>query len=278
MRSGADRSWEEISQTLLGNPQDASLRIAILAAHPDDETIGASSLPARFPSAVVIYLTDGAPRNSKLWSPDFRGTREQYASLRRAEAERALSIVGVSPHQIHWFGALDQEAIFNAGNLARSLSDVLATLEPDVLITHPYEGGHPDHDSAALIARLATLQLDQEQTPSLVEMTSYHARDCQCITGEFLALDAECVEAFIDLSPAERERKRNMFAAYASQKLVLSSFGSDRERFRRAPDYDFSRPPHEGKLWYECMGWPMTGDQWRALAAECRARREYACH
>jgi LmbE family N-acetylglucosaminyl deacetylase len=278
MRSRADRSWQAVSQTLLASSQNTSLRIAVLAAHPDDETIGASSLLARFPDTAVIYLTDGAPRDSKLWSPDFRGTREEYASLRRAEAARALSIVGVSPHQIHCLDAVDQEAIFNAGNLARSLTEALATFEPDVLITHPYEGGHPDHDSAALIARLANFQLDQEQTPSLVEMTSYYARDCQCITGQFLEFGGQREDVCVELSPNQRERKRKMFSAHASQKLVLSSFGTDRERFRKAPDYDFSRPPHEGKLWFECMGWPMTAEQWRALAARCMARQEYACH
>ena len=278
MRSRADRSCQELSQTLLENPQKASLRIAVLAAHPDDETIGASSLLARFPSSAVIYLTDGAPHDSKLWSPEFRGTREEYASLRRAEAERALGIAGVSPHQIYWLGAVDQEAIFSAGDLARNLAETLATLQPDVLITHPYEGGHPDHDSAALISSIAADQLHAEQMPSLVEMTSYHARNCQCVTGEFLNLNADRNEVCIDLSAAESERKRNMFSVYASQKLVLSSFGTGPERFRRAPDYDFSRPPHEGKLWYECMGWQMTGEQWRVLAAKCMARREYACH
>ena len=277
MKSRADRTWQELSHLLLANPENASLRIAVLAAHPDDETIGASSLLARFPESVVIYLTDGAPRDNKLWSPEFHGTREEYAFLRRVEAERALGIAGVSPRQIRWLGAVDQEAIFSTGDLAHSLAEVLATLQPDVLITHPYEGGHPDHDSAALIACLAAAQLDPERTPSLVEMTSYHAHNCQCVTGEFLNLDA-VQEVCIDLSPDERERKRSMFSAYASQKLVLSSFGTDRERFRRAPDYDFSRPPHDGKLWYECMGWPMTGEQWRAHAAQCMARQEYACH
>ena len=276
MRSRADRTWQELSQTLRANSQNASLRIAVLAAHPDDETIGASSLLARFPESAVIYLTDGAPRDSKLWSPGFRGTREEYASLRRAEAERALGIPGISARQIHWLGAVDQETIFSAAGLARSLAEVLARLQPDVLITHPYEGGHPDHDSAAVIARIAAAQGDPEQTPSLVEMTSYHARNCQCVTGEFLHLRRERAEVCIDLSPADRERKRNMFSAYASQKLVLSSFGTDRERFRKAPDYDFSRPPHEGKLWYECMGWAMTGEQWRVLA-KCTSRQEYAC-
>jgi N-acetylglucosamine malate deacetylase 2 len=276
MRSRADRSWQELSQTLLGNPENASLRIAVLAAHPDDETIGASSLLARLPSVAVIYLTDGAPRDSKLWSPDFRGSRDEYSSLRRAEAERALAIAGVNSGQIHWLGAVDQDAILSAADLARSLADVLAKFEPDVLITHPYEGGHPDHDAAALVVRLGTAHLDAEQTPLLIEMTSYHARSCQCISGEFLS--AEGVrEVCIELSSVERGRKRNMFAAYASQKLVLSSFGTDRERFREAPQYNFSRPPHDGKLWYECMGWRMTGEQWRALASQSMARQEHAC-
>lgn len=275
MRSRADRSWQELSQTLLANPENASLRIAVLAAHPDDETIGASSLLARFPAA-VIYLTDGAPRDSKLWSPEFRGTRDEYASVRRSEAERALAIAGVRSDQVHWLGAVDQAAIFSAGDLARSLAEVLAKFEPDVLITHPYEGGHPDHDAAALVARLSTAHLDLKQIPLLAEMTSYHARSCQCITGEFLNGDA-LRDVCIEFSPAERERKRMMFAAYASQKLVLSSFGTDPERLREAPQYNFSRPPHDGKLWYECMGWQMTGEQWRAIASQSMERQEYAC-
>ena len=277
MRSRADRSWQELSHTLLANTADASPRVAVLAAHPDDETIGASSLLARFPSSAVIYLTDGAPRDSRLWSPEFCGTRDEYAARRRSEAERALEIAGLPAGQIHWLGAIDQEAIFGAKELARRLADVVAKIKPDMLMTHPYEGGHPDHDSAAFIACLATASMGQEQSPLLVEMTSYHARDCQCVSGEFLEPGTE-EEICIYLSPAERQQKRSMFAAYASQRLVLSSFGDDREPFRKAPDYDFSRPPHDGKLWYECMGWQMTGEQWRSQAVQCLARQEYACH
>ena len=277
MRSRADRSWKEVSESLLANPATASPRIAVLAAHPDDESIGASSLLARFPSTAVIYLTDGAPRDSQLWSSEFRGTRDEYAGLRRAEAEHALGIAGLLPSQIHWLGAVDQESIFRAKEQAHRLAEVLAKPKPDVLITHPYEGGHPDHDSAAFIARLATASMEPEQRPLLVEMTSSHVRNSPCVNGVFLNPQLE-QELCIDLSPTERERKLSMFAAYVSQKLVLSSFGVDCERFRNAPHYDFSLAPHDGKLWYECMGWQMTGEQWRALAAQCIARREYACH
>jgi hypothetical protein len=69
-----------------------------------------------------------------------------------------------------------------------------------------------------------------------------------------------------------------MLDAYASQRLVLESFPIDRERLRLAPEYDFSETPHEGKLWYECMGWPMTGGRWRDLAtAAINEIQEHSC-
>ena len=73
-------------------PHEQALRLAVLAAHPDDETIGASALLARFPQSLIIYLTDGAPRDRNLWPPGMAGEREQYAAVRRREAAEALGI------------------------------------------------------------------------------------------------------------------------------------------------------------------------------------------
>jgi len=151
--------------------------------------------------------------------------------------------------------------------LACRLSELLRRVEVDVLVTHPYEGGHPDHDTAALVAHLAIHTLCRESAPLLVEMTSYHANDRQCVSGMFLNPDTD-QELQLHLSEAERTRKADMFAAYASQRRVLGGFPIDHERFRAAPEYDFTGAPHPGKLWYECMAWPMTGRQWRALAME----------
>jgi len=267
MRSRDNQSWQGLASILRENGCDVGVRIAILAAHPDDETIGASALLPRFRNVLVIYLTDGAPRNRGLWSPDFHGSREAYSSLRRAEAQRALSLAGVSGSQIDWLGAVDQEAIFNADHLACRLAQFLSRIDVDVLVTHPYEGGHPDHDTAALVAHLAIHQLCRESGTLLVEMTSYHAQDGQCVAGKFLNGDTD-QELQLRLSEAERTRKAGMFAAYASQRGVLGGFAINHECFRVAPEYDFSRPPHQGKLWYECMAWATTGQQWRAVALE----------
>jgi N-acetylglucosamine malate deacetylase 2 len=278
MNSRADQDrWREQLSRLLASPIDRSIRIAVLAAHPDDETIGASALLAHSNNPFVIYLTNGAPRDKKLWPPDFTGTREEYAALRRMEAMAALSYVGIGDEQVCWLGVVDQESIFQAAELANRLSELLARRRPDVLLTHPYEGGHPDHDAVALVARLAVSQFHGENAPALVEMTSYHARRCQCVTGEFLNGSPE-EEMCLQLTAIDRDHKRKMFDAYASQSLVLGAFETTQERWRKAPEYDFSRPPHEGKLWYECMGWPMTGEEWCAMATESIARiQEPSC-
>jgi LmbE family N-acetylglucosaminyl deacetylase len=268
MNSQADQGqWRELLSRLPANLIDHSLRVAVLAAHPDDETIGASSLLARSHNPLVIYLTDGAPCDARLWSPDFNGSREEYAVLRREEARNALSLVGFNKSQIRYLGAVDQEAAREAGELVRQLAELLSEYPPDVLITHPYEGGHPDHDTAALVARVALTSLVDGNAPVLVEMTSYHASGGRCVTGEFLEADG-ADEMCLQLTTADRDRKRKMLDAYASQHLVLNGFDTTQERWRKAPEYDFAQPPHAGKLWYECMGWPMTGKTWRALAAE----------
>ena len=41
----------------------------------------------------------------------------------------------------------------------------------------------------------------------------------------------------------------------------------DVERFRLAPRYDFTQPPHAGDLHYEQFGWELTPQRWRSLAA-----------
>jgi LmbE family N-acetylglucosaminyl deacetylase len=276
MNLQADRqaTWRLFLQELRTKPASPSLRPLVLAAHPDDETIGASLVLARFPESVVVFLTDGAPRDRALWSDGAHGSREAYAETRRAEAFRALAHAGVSSDRTFWLQAVDQEAIFEICRLAQLLSELIKKLRPHIVITHSYEGGHPDHDAAAVVAKVATSQLDHP--PSLLEMTSYHARDGHCVTGEFLESKLS-PEVRFELSDDDRDRKARMMQAYLSQRLVLKSFPINCELSRLAPDCDFSQPPHPGKLWYECMGWPMTGKLWREVATASLRAQEHSC-
>jgi LmbE family N-acetylglucosaminyl deacetylase len=253
-----------------------SPRVLLLAAHPDDETIGASAILEHLNGISIAYLTDGAPRDRRFWPSTVNGTRESYAALRAEEANGALRLVGVTPDRVRFLGGIDQESIFDVPGLLDALLNLMRDLQPAVIVTHPYEGGHPDHDTAALVAHLAVALEEQAglEAPTLLEMTSYHACESRRVAGEFLpgssANDGSAVT--LNLSHAELANKSRMLACYVSQRAVLSDFPLQPERLRVAPAYDFTHPPHEGLLWYECLQWPLTGRLWRDEAIKTLER------
>ncbi|HLU67947.1 MAG TPA: PIG-L family deacetylase, partial [Kofleriaceae bacterium] len=61
-------------------------RLLVIAAHPDDETIGAAALLTTFDRCAVVHLTDGVPRDRAFWPGRAPASAEGYAARRRAEA------------------------------------------------------------------------------------------------------------------------------------------------------------------------------------------------
>jgi N-acetylglucosamine malate deacetylase 2 len=248
--------------------QASQPRGLFLVAHPDDETIGASTALYRLPRSIVVYLTDGAPHDPRFWSLP-SSSREEYAQTRLKEAWAALSVCGILPQQILGLGAADQAAIYEVPRLVEPVIRIVRWFRPAVLITHAYEGGHPDHDAAALVASTVRrcLQREQVQLPSFLEMTSYHACEGKCRAGEFLPSSSQTQRILtIGLAPEQKRRKKKMLECFVSQAAVIAGFPLEPERLREAPEYDFSRPPHAGPLWYELLGWSLTSSRWRELA------------
>jgi LmbE family N-acetylglucosaminyl deacetylase len=244
-------------------------RVAVVVAHPDDEVIGAGCLLTELRNANLIHVTDGAPLDlCDAAAAGFR-TREEYAEARRAELERALEFTRISPAGRRFMGLVDQEASLHLAALARELARVFEELRPEVVVTHPYEGGHPDHDATAFAVHAAVVTHRQKTgtnaCPTLMEMTSYHERDGVRVTGEFLRNEG-CEVVTREFSHEERGSKGKMLACFVTQERVLSWFPVVSERYRVAPRYDFTQPPHPGTLHYERFGWDMTGERWRALA------------
>jgi LmbE family N-acetylglucosaminyl deacetylase len=235
------------------------MRIVVVAAHPDDETVGASAVLGAPHDTTVIHVTDGAPRDPRWW-PSGVVDRDDYARVRALEATRALALAGVERVPL---GFVDQEASISMRGLAQALAAQIERLAPDVIVTHAYEGGHPDHDAVAFaVARARRLACADTR---LYEMALYHAGPGALVTGAFID-DRGSIRH--DLAPARQRRRRAMLDCFASQRTTLAPFIElAHERYRSAPEYDFSRPPHDGPLHYERAGFPMTGTRWRALAA-----------
>ena len=100
--------------------------------------------------------------------------------------------------------------------------------------------------------------------PTIIEMAAYHAQGDGLETGNFLTAPRPLTTLTLDAQ--ERLRKRRMIDCFVSQRELLAAFGTEIERFREAPDYDFTQPPHQGELHYERLGWNITGALWRRHA------------
>lgn len=241
----------------------------VVVAHPDDEAIGAGGLLAGLPDAVVAHVTDGAPRDEHYAQSKGFQTREEYARARRREVAAALSHVGITPERCRGLGYVDGEASLQLLELVSDVADLMDEVRPDLVITHPYEGGHSDHDATAFAVHLACgiLRRDKVPAPVLFELTSYHNFSGERRVFNFLPFIGT-EEATIRLTEAEMALKRRMYDEFLSQKKVLERFPIGIERFRPAPRYVFTKAPHEGPLDYERFCTLITGAQWRLNAGK----------
>jgi LmbE family N-acetylglucosaminyl deacetylase len=242
--------------------------VLLVAAHPDDETVSVGGILTRLQDLVIAHVTDGAPRNRAAWQAAGYDTREDYARARRQESLNALELAGIPEERIRRLDFVDQEASLDMPRLTNCISTLVRELRPAVILTHPYEGGHPDHDATAFAVHAACLLANHP--PHVYEFTSYHALNREGAApglefGRFLP--GEEAGKAITLTNPERERKARMVECYSSQLAIVRQFPIDVERFRGAPVYNFTNAPHPGRLFYENFDWGTTGEQWRLLAA-----------
>ena len=122
----------------------SAARILALAAHPDDEILGAGgalALNAAEAEAIRVWIaTDGTRQEGS-------GTAEDYGERRREESRKAAGILGLEPPL---FGSLpDRELPARASDLACALDELIAEFRPDLVFCPSPVEIHPDHRALA---------------------------------------------------------------------------------------------------------------------------------
>ncbi len=249
-------------------------RTLLVLAHPDDETVGASSRLTRIELAGLIYVTDGAPRDGHDAVVAGFSSAEEYAHARRAETLRALAHAGISSERAVFLNYPQHQVAFRLWPLTADLRRWILGTRPEVVLTHPYEGGHPDNDAVAFAvqAAVATIAREMGTAPVRMEFTSYHACGDGWVFGEFLPTRPVMPEHVVPLTADGRALKQRLIACYPSQASTLQNVPLEQERFRVAPDYDFTRPPHEGAPLYARFPLGLTVRDWCALASTATER------
>ena len=273
-RREAARQW---LRRLEAKGEGVGEALLIVVAHADDEVIGVGGQLARLTGVRLVHVTDGAPRNLLDARAAGFDSWQGYAAARRGELLAALRLAGIEALRADELGVPDQGASFRLVELAEALAAMFSSLRPEIVLTQPYEGGHPDHDATAFAVHAACELAPRRggTAPALVEMTGYHMGTGRPLKCEFLPRpDIPVTTVMLD----ERERafKRRLVNCFSTQSRMLAHFPIDVERFRPAPAYDFTRPPHEGRLFYEHFNWGVGGARWRALAGDALAALDLA--
>jgi len=245
-------------------------RILVLIPHPDDEAVGCAAAieKARQQGARVFsaYLTCGVPAPEMLW-PWQRKSHIRRVLRRRQEANRAANALGLEI-------ASDQQIPTRTLRLAlegthRLIQRLIRHLSIDMLWTPAYEGGHQDHDVTNFLASTFRSMLP------LWEFSEYNFAGGRARSQEFFSPNGS--EKTILLTEEEQRRKRATLGLYRSERANLRHIWIEKEVFRPLAEYDYSQPPHSGKLFYQRFQWMPFHPQVDSTKPEavCQAMREF---
>jgi LmbE family N-acetylglucosaminyl deacetylase len=142
----------------------AARRLMVVAAHPDDETLGFGGVLARYAGEGVDTFLITATRGERgryfghrVDSPEHPG-RVALAEMRERELRAAAAVLGI--RQVSVLDYHDQE--LDRAPVQEALSAIVSHIRearPQVLLTFAPDGayGHPDHIAISQLATAATV-------------------------------------------------------------------------------------------------------------------------
>ncbi|WP_181706420.1 PIG-L deacetylase family protein [Chthonobacter rhizosphaerae] len=254
----------------LANPDRPPIarRTALVVAHPDDEALMLGGQMDRFADLLVVHVTDGAPADpADARAAGFDGA-DAYRAARAAELDAALTLAGVPATNRVALGLQDQTAVRHVAETALRLAGLVEARRIEAVVTHAYEGGHPDHDATALSVALAARIAGAAARPiEVLEVPLYRAGPDGVMLVRSPVEGGGAPATEIRLAAAARSAKDRLIACHRSQARVTALLAGDTEVVRPLDRSVFRAAPNGGRFLYDQWGLGLTGRDFLTLAA-----------
>jgi LmbE family N-acetylglucosaminyl deacetylase len=246
-------------------------RILLLVPHPDDEVVGCAAAIGRARAAgaqfYALYLTTGLPAPDAGW-PWRRGDHQARISRRRDEALAVAAAMGIQPLAFCPCPARQLRAHLAEERLM--ICDLVTRHGIEGLWVPAYEGGHQDHDATNFLASTLASALP------VIEFAEYTA--WPRVRSQAFPFPRGTETTFL-LDDDEVATKTALLAQYRSERGNLAHVRCQQEALRPLPRYDYRRPPHPGRLFYQRFQWiPLRHPRvdFTSPADVCRAFARFA--
>lgn len=213
-RGTPGQTWETVSA---GSLLDGIEHLVVVAAHPDDESLGAAGLllAAGMGGIRVTALILTAGEASHPRSP----THQPADLARRRTAEAAAAVAELAPHAVTTMLGLQDGAVQDGeAGVTTHLVDVIGLDGAGTLLLAPWRrDGHPDHEAAGRAAAAAAHRTDSRLLEYPVWLWHWGSAD-----------DVPWPETLrVGLDGAARARKKRAVMEHASQVAPLSAAEGD---------------------------------------------------
>ena len=194
--------------------------VIVVAAHPDDETLGAGGLIAECSAAGipldVVIVTDGGASH-----PESASTNAaSLAALRGAEAVQAIGVLAASS-VVTFLEYPDGQVREHRAAIQSDLGDIIDRRDGSLLIVSTWRGdGHRDHRVVGEICAQLAVEKDAELLEYPIWMWHWAEPTHPDVPWDALAV--------LPLSPEATQAKARAIAVYESQTAPLSDAPGDR--------------------------------------------------
>lgn len=172
-----------------------SLKLLVIFAHPDDESMGMGGTLAKYSASDVDTHLVCATRGERGWfgSPESHPGFDSLGKTRTLELENAVKELGMK--SLHFLGYLDGDVDqADHGEAIKKIATYIRKIKPQVIVTFPPDGnyGHPDHIATGQFASAAVVCAADSSYQDLEDLPAYRvAKLYYMVDGEnFISLVA----------------------------------------------------------------------------------------